>query len=212
MRKNGYEKILSKVKIHSTVQEKFRTALYNCMVDEKGGENYFAWVSAVLALKAIVDGNFGIGSVLVDNDNEIVVEGHNRVFHPFFRSDRHAEMVVLNAFEESNKFLQYDVGDRLPIPIKEYTLYSSLEPCPMCFSRLISAGIGKVRYTVEDDTGGFVRRIDEMPEAWVSLASEPYKQSFKKTECSSEIYSVSKEIFLHNVDALNSRLRQIYKV
>ena len=52
------------------------------------------------ALAAAREGNFGIGAVIVDPNGEIICSGHNQVFHPRFRSDGHAEMVVMSRFEE----------------------------------------------------------------------------------------------------------------
>ena len=52
------------------------------------------------ALAAARAGNYGVGAVLVDPNGEIVERGRNAVFYPHFRSDLHAEMVAMNAFEE----------------------------------------------------------------------------------------------------------------
>jgi tRNA(Arg) A34 adenosine deaminase TadA len=52
------------------------------------------------ALAAAGMGNYGVGAVLVDPNGYVVEQGRNSVFFPHFRSDLHAEMVVMNAFEE----------------------------------------------------------------------------------------------------------------
>jgi cytosine deaminase len=52
------------------------------------------------ALAAAGMGNYGVGAVLVDPNGKIAEQGRNSVFFPHFRSDLHAEMVVMNAFEE----------------------------------------------------------------------------------------------------------------
>src|SRR5262245_48002812 len=52
------------------------------------------------ALVAAQRGNYGVGAVLVNPGGSVVSKGQNTVFYPHFRSDLHAEMVVMNAFEE----------------------------------------------------------------------------------------------------------------
>ena len=207
MQINKYKKILSNLEVKSNDLTKFKTSLIDYKIKPEHEDDYYAWISAIFALKAIADNNFGIGSILINENNKIIAEGHNHVFAPYFRSDRHAEMVVLNKFENSMK----NHGTKNPISIEQYTLFTSLEPCPMCLARIISSGIGNIKFTVEDDTGGFARKINEFPEAWLGLANKPYKQYFKKSDCSPELISISSEIFLYNADRLNTQLRTIYK-
>jgi cytosine deaminase len=114
-----------------------------------------------LALAALENGCYGVGAVLFDNRGQILAEGRNKVFQNGFFSDRHAEMIVLNLFEE--QFPVY--GDR-----SQLTMLVSLEPCPMCFTRLLLAGIGRVIYLAEDRDGGMVHRLDQMPDVWRNLA------------------------------------------
>jgi len=56
------------------------------------------------ALTAAGEGNFGIGACLVRKETgKVILRGRNKVFKPYFRSDLHAEMDVLNRYEESVK-------------------------------------------------------------------------------------------------------------
>jgi len=48
-------------------------------------------VACAEALEAARAGNYGVDSVLVDPQGEIVEQGRNAVFFPHFRSDLHAE-------------------------------------------------------------------------------------------------------------------------
>ena len=52
------------------------------------------------ALMAARTGNYGVGAVLVDPQGQVVERGRNMVFLPHFRSDRHAEMMVMTAFQQ----------------------------------------------------------------------------------------------------------------
>jgi len=55
--------------------------------------------------------------------------GHNLMYSPHFRSDLRGEMLVINFFEEEHSGT---------ITLESYTLYTSLESCPMCLIRFIS--------------------------------------------------------------------------
>src|SRR5690242_5162589 len=67
------------------------------------------------ACSALGEGNFGIGALLVDPDGKTVLRKHNQVFKPYFRSDAHAEMVVVREFET----MHHDQS------LRGYTLYTS---------------------------------------------------------------------------------------
>ncbi|WP_410509538.1 nucleoside deaminase [Methanosarcina hadiensis] len=156
----------------------------------------YAWLTDILALKSVDSGNYGVGSIITDADGEIVTLGHNLMYSPSFRSDRHAEMVALNDFEEKNPQI---------VTLKSYTLYTSLESCPMCLIRLISAGIGRVLYVSSDPIGGMSDSINLMPALWREL-SEP--QVFSKARCSMDLSNAATEIMLINADELLDILRK----
>lgn len=156
----------------------------------------YAWLTNVLALKSVNSGNYGVGSIIVDAEGKIVVLGHNLVYSPSFRSDLHAEMVALNYFEEKNPQIT---------TLKGYTLYTSLESCPMCLTRLISAGINRVYYVSSDPIGGMTGSIDLLPPLWKEL-SEP--QIFAKAYCSAELSNAATGIMLINAEELLEVLRK----
>jgi tRNA(adenine34) deaminase len=115
-----------------------------------------------LALKSLEAGCYGVGALLTDKNGTILAEAGNEVFLNGFHSARHAEMVVIDLFEERYP----DFADRSGL-----TLMVSLEPCPMCLVRSLVAGIGTVVYIAADVDGGMVERIDRMPPAWINLAT-----------------------------------------
>lgn len=115
-----------------------------------------------LALEALRNDCYGIGAVMLDGNGDILAEGYNRVFEENYRAAAHAEMEALDEFEE--RFPDYRNRSEL-------TMIVSLEPCPMCFTRILASGIGRVRYLAADNDGGMVHKIWQLPAAWRNLAS-----------------------------------------
>ena len=97
------------------------------------------------ALAAARMGNYGVGALLIDPMGEVLERGRNTVFFPHFRSDLHAEMVVMTAFEQRHPPAENMRG---------YTLLCSLEPCPMCAGALVNARIGRLVYGARDPKAG----------------------------------------------------------
>ena len=160
-----------------------------CFVDD-----FYALEACKLALQAVVSGNFGIGCIVVDPNGVIVAKGHNQVFYPYFRSDRHGEMVVMNKIEEYNRSTN---------GMKGYKLYTSLESCPMCMARLITSGCESIIHVADDPSGGMVHLKDNLPPMWIELAKT---QTFNKARCSLQIEEAAKSIFFLNAEELNERL------
>ena len=146
------------------------------------------------ALTAVSEGNYGVGCVLVGPKGDVLLRNHNRVFSPYFRSDRHAEMVVMDEFEKTCRF-----GTNLG----EHLLLCTLEPCPMCLGRLISSRIGVVKYAAPDPDGGMVQHLDRMPKSFRNLAEN---QRFVKADSSLEVQELAFEIFLSNLIDLRAKL------
>jgi cytosine deaminase len=163
--------------------------------DARYPDDDYAWLTSVLALKAVNAGNFGIGCVLIDGNGNIVARGHNEVFHPYFRSDRHAEMVVMDEFEDTHHKTASMDG---------YTLYTSLESCPMCLARLITSGIDRVLHVAPDKDAGMAHKMRDLPPIWIDLAKE---RIFKQAKCTQKIIEAAFQIFLLNSNVLNEKLR-----
>jgi len=146
------------------------------------------------ALNAVMEGNYGVGCVLLGPSGDIVLRGHNQVFYPYFRSDRHAEMVVMDIFEDSRQEV---------LDMSGYVLHCSLEPCPMCLARLISARIGTVKYVASDIDGGMIHQADKLPKNFIRLAKN---QSFIQSVSSPDIQKIASEIFFLNINELREKL------
>lgn len=175
--------------------EKWKSWLMLYQFNDQYLSDGYAWLTSVLGLVAIDTGNFGVGAILVDGDGCVVCYAHNEVFNPYFRSDRHAEMAVMDKFENTHRDLTKPEG---------YSLYTSLESCPMCLSRLITSGIKTVLYVAPDVAGGMVHKMQDLPPVWIELAK---RQIFTQAKCSDELLNAANQIFLLNVDELNTKLK-----
>jgi len=107
------------------------------MEDEK-----FMHRAIELALLAEREGNLPVGAVITLN-GEVVAEGRNAIWVPEFDATRHAEMEALRAVQADH----WESSD-------EMTLYTTLEPCLMCFGSILLHGIGTVIFGSSDSYGG----------------------------------------------------------
>jgi cytosine deaminase len=149
------------------------------------------------ALISIKEGSFGIGACLVNEKNgEMVVVGHNELLLPYFRSDKHAEMAILDKYEDK-------VRGRNP-KTENLILYSSLEPCPMCTIRLLSANVKKVRYVSADINGGFVHHMDELPPYW---KNQTFDKDYKELQCSPQLKRIAYELLNISLELYGDRLK-----
>ncbi len=145
------------------------------------------------ALEAIKGESGGIGACLVDSRTGQMVEtGRNRQFTTYFRSDLHAEMDLLNRYEDRMKKPRSDGKGGNPRECPHLVLISSVEPCPMCLTRIINSGIKTVLYVVEDKQGGMVTRLDQLPPFWREFAAD---REFRQADCSPELRQIALDLF-----------------
>jgi tRNA(adenine34) deaminase len=95
-----------------------------------------------VALRAEREGNQPVGAVITLGD-EVVAEGGASVLLPKFDGTRHAEMEALRAVPE-------DLWDTS----QEMSIYTTLEPCLMCFASILIHGIGRIVFGASDSHGG----------------------------------------------------------
>ena len=142
--------------------------------------------------------NGGVGACLVQEaTGEIVERGHNRQYEPYFRSDLHAEMDLLTRYEDKIRLTRsresQDPELRDPrSSMKGLILYTSVEPCPMCLTRIINSGIKKVYYAAPDNNGGMVQRFDNLPPFWRNMAQG---MVFAPARCSPDLKLLAQKLF-----------------
>ncbi len=91
-----------------------------------------------LSAQAVAHGNEPFGAVLV-KDNQIVYTNENQIYSasdPTF----HAEAGLIRRFCEETHLTD----------LREYTLYSSCEPCFMCSGALVWARLGRLVYAASN--------------------------------------------------------------
>lgn len=105
-----------------------------------------AWVS-------FKNGSIPIGAVIADEDGNIILKDHNRG----------NEEGIINrniAHAEANAMRQLDTSVYNP---RSLVLYSTMEPCPMCFGTAVMANLKHLRYAARDPHCGFVHIKDSDP-------------------------------------------------
>lgn len=95
-----------------------------------------------LALVSENEGNPPVGAVIT-LDGKVISEGRASLLIPKFDGTRHAEMEALRSVPEE----LWIYSDRMSI-------YSTLEPCLMCFASILIHGIGRIVFGAADDHGG----------------------------------------------------------
>ncbi|MBF0101668.1 MAG: nucleoside deaminase [Desulfobacterales bacterium] len=120
--------------------------------------DYFMQQALCEAEDALNNGEFPVGCVLVYHNRIIVKSKRSGSTGLNPNEIDHAEMLAIKQLYSLNHstMLHHDI-----------TLYSTLEPCLMCFGAIILSGIRKIVYAYEDVMGGGTRcNLKEMPQLY----------------------------------------------
>ncbi|MBQ9209109.1 MAG: nucleoside deaminase [Oscillospiraceae bacterium] len=126
----------------------------------------FIWQTAFReAWEAFCAGSTPIGAVICDGGGNVILHDRNRNNEPQTLNRRmsHAETNILRQLDTR----RYDA--------KSLTLYTTMEPCPMCMGTILMTNIKRVRYAAKDSYCGMVHL----------LKCEPY-YSQKNVSCEFE--------------------------
>lgn len=104
-----------------------------------------------MALEAERRGNLPIAAVLT-HESSVISVGVNETLAPVLHPGRHAETAAVHAAPES-----------IWAAAEELTIYTSLEPCVMCFGTIILHRIGRVVFGAFDPRGGALSLRDHLP-------------------------------------------------
>lgn len=99
-----------------------------------------------LAETALKEGEFPVGCVLVCKNRILATGSRKGTLGATANEVDHAEIIALRNLS--------DTESNNDIDRSEITLYSTMEPCLMCFGAILLSGIGKIVYAYEDVMGG----------------------------------------------------------
>ena len=170
---------------------------YNLSRDSSNKHEYVVMRALREACDAAVEGNYGIGAIIIDSQGRTVARGHNRVFSPHFNSSKHAEMDVIDAYEQL--CLTQDRSSEGDI------LITTLEPCPMCFCRIITSHINTVYFASDDEPGGMVHLKHQLPQVWQDIATGQGLKA-QLADCSPELRQLSLDAFLVTKNVLDAKI------
>lgn len=106
---------------------------------------------------AYLVGTIPIGAVITNEEGRLVAVGRNRIYEKDSPSPlagtnlAHAEMDVLRQIK----------AEEHP-QVRTYTLYSTMEPCPMCFGAAVMVNIRRISFGARDAFAGATQLADKM--------------------------------------------------
>lgn len=108
------------------------------------------WQEAImLAWEAYKSGTIPIGCVIVSKNGRIISKGRNQIYD----KDENNILAGTNmAHAEMNALVGISEIDHPDI--RSYTLYTTMEPCPMCFGTAVMMNIRKIYYGAKDGFAG----------------------------------------------------------
>jgi len=105
---------------------------------------YFMDKALIEARKALDQGEFPVGCVIVQGSRVIATGARQGTTGGAINETDHAEMVALRRLDSLGP----------DVPRGGLTLYCTMEPCLMCYGAILIAGIGTVVWAYEDAMGG----------------------------------------------------------
>lgn len=96
-------------------------------------------------------GSFPLGAAVVDGNGTIISKGRNTVYEMEAMPNEICNNKIAHA--EINAILQINNLETNAMR-KEYELYSTMEPCPLCFGAIVMSGIRNIHYAARDKVVG----------------------------------------------------------
>jgi tRNA(adenine34) deaminase len=114
-------------------------------------------IAITQAWEAFVGGNVGVGAVLTDPGGRVVAVGRNRV------SDQEAPPGRLRATYIAHAEIDV-LGQLNPGDYRRHTLWTTLEPCPLCSMAIVTSNVGIVAFAANDRLWDGISRLTELNE------------------------------------------------
>jgi tRNA(adenine34) deaminase len=107
-------------------------------------EEYFMEIALVQAGEALLKGEFPVGCVIADQREVIATGARQGSAGGRPNEVDHAEILALRNLSAQDRHADKN----------ELTIFSTMEPCLMCFGAIILSGIPNIVYAYEDIMGG----------------------------------------------------------
>lgn len=136
-------------------------------------------------------GNVAVGGCLLKGD-DVIAQDISKAVAPFHRTDLHVEMVLLNELEEQ-------LCDNKTPRMRDYTLFTGQEPCPMCLARICFNQVGKTYYVYRDGSSpeaGAQTNWERLPPGFRGLGS---RLVIEEAQCSPELKEMSRQVWLNSI-------------
>ena len=150
-------------------------------METKRDDIYFMKRAIELAKRAAEIGDVPVGALIVNSESgEIIAEAYN-LRENKNSATAHAEVLAIE--EACNKLSSWR--------LLGYTLYVTLEPCPMCAGALINSRIDRVVYGAKDEVAGCCGSV-------INFNSYPFNHAFELTSgiCEDECAQLLKDFFV----------------
>jgi tRNA(adenine34) deaminase len=108
--------------------------------------SFFMEKALTEAQQALDRGEFPVGCIIVDAENVIASGSRQGTTGIVANETDHAEILALKQLEAYG-----------PVDRSRLTLYSTMEPCLMCFGAILISGIRRIVFAYEDVMGGGTR-------------------------------------------------------
>jgi tRNA(Arg) A34 adenosine deaminase TadA len=112
-----------------------------------------------LAWESYCEASVPIAAVITDLNGEILASGRNRRNSQLTSTQREINGGPL-AHAEVNALLELDYDNVVP---QLLTLYTLVEPCPLCIGAICMAGLKKIHYAARDGWAGSINLLQASP-------------------------------------------------
>lgn len=147
-------------------------------------------------------GNVAVGGCLL-HKGKVIHQDVSKAVSPYHRTDLHVEMVLLNQLEDQ-------LCDNPTPRMRDYTLFTSQEPCPMCLARICFNQVGKTYYVYRDGSSpeaGEQTNWERLPPGFRGLGD---RLVIEEADCSPELKELSRQIWLISIGPAVKAFRDRY--
>ena len=122
-------------------------------------DRHCQWMERAIALAQAAgeSGEIPVGALIVDDQGKLWAEAANNKVKDN-DATAHAEIIAIRKASDRLKSWRLD----------NFTLYVTLEPCPMCAGAIIQARLKQLVYGVDDPKTGAVRSLLNLPDSAAS--------------------------------------------